>query len=86
MSPGSGRRGLLLFAVGQSPVRADQGAQAGVQGEAPRIRADVKALELRDQPDVGEADFGLAALRGEFEADLGVPSFGLVLGEVEVAV
>ncbi len=68
----------MLF-VGQPPTRADQGAQAGVQVEAPGIRADVKALVLGDQPDVGEADLGLAVPRGDLEADLGVFPLGLVL-------
>src|SRR5712691_4203456 len=76
----------LAFCGWAAPARADQGAQAGVQVEVPGIRADVEALVLGDQPDVGEADLGLAVPRGDLEADLGVFPLGLAAGEVEVVV
>src|SRR5581483_832164 len=77
---------LVGAVIGQPPARPDQGAQAGVQVELPGIRADLEALGLGVQSDVGEADFGRTVPRGDLEMDLGVRPLGLVPGEVEVAV
>src|SRR6185437_7224211 len=78
---------MRLALCGWQPVtRADQGPQAGAQVEVPGVRADLEALVLGGQPDVGEADLGLAAPRGDLEVDVGVFPLGRVVREVEVVV
>src|SRR5262249_13186267 len=83
--PGLGGYGLLVT-VGQPATCAYEGAQAGVQVKTPGIRADVKALELRHEADVGEADFGPAVFRGYLKVNVGVIPLGFVLREIEIVV
>src|SRR5919204_4032227 len=62
----------------------DQPGQTVAHERAPGIGADIEALELLNQAFVREADFGLIALRADFEPDLRPDPFGLVHNEAHV--
>src|SRR5215510_11868350 len=79
--------GCALFLQVWVPfARGNQASQAAVDIEAPRVRALIEALILRNQSLVSEAELGFVALLRHLEDDFRAVPLALVCGKAQPGV
>src|SRR5579863_3081333 len=81
--PGSSLVPLRFFRVGPALAGCNQTAQTAVHIGAPCVGAYIETLIRGNEALVGEADFRLVAVSGDFKHHLRVLPLGLVLSEIE---